>query len=136
MAFTEAEKANIRFYMGWSGRFFNDFDTRLEQAISAIETRPETETIVRNKLTELDQLETELTGARTRLKAWKVGSILLPRTMEIAVLRSEGRRKVSSMAATLGAEVRQDVFSATVFRSFQTHRGLVRGARSNVLRQG
>ena len=104
MAFSEEQKASIRRYMGWSGRFFNDFDTQLENAISSIETRPETEALIVENLATLDQLQVEIVGARTRLKARAVGSIQLPRGDEIAILRSEGRRAVSDMAAPLPSE--------------------------------
>ncbi len=137
MALTDIQKANIRMYLGWSGRWHQS-DSRLEQAMSAIETEPEHERQLTNPdpapvgeeigvLTRLSDIDTKLNDAHGRLKALKVGSIDLPAHREIEMLRKEGRRYVGRMAAILGVEVRQDVYSSTKPRTFQGPFGLYGG---------
>jgi len=123
VALSETQRVSIRFYLGWSARF-HQFDSRLEQAMNAIDTLPETQTKIEAVLTDLDDISTKLRESYTRLKALKVGSINLPGTNEVGMLRSEGRRYVGQLAATLGVEVRQDVFGAARYRYFASHSGL------------
>lgn len=116
MALTEAQRADIRFYCGWSARF-RQFDSRLEQAMNALASTPETEARITNSITGdppgvlacLHAVDAELTAAHKRLKATKVGSIELNQG-EIASLRSEGRRHVTRLCAMLGIEQYADVF--------------------------
>lgn len=134
--FTSGQKANIRLYLGWSARF-HQFDSRLEQAMSAIDNEMDDSThdIIVAKLASLASIDTRLTDALGRIKALKVGSIDLPGAMELGLLRSEGRRFVGQLAATLGVEVRHDVFRGGGPRSFATHEGLIPGG-GNEMKQG
>ncbi len=123
MAFTEPEKVKIRFYLGWSARF-HQFDSSLEQAISAVEAEADTEAFVRDDLlVALDDVRTKLTDAHSRLKALKVGSIDLPKANEVMLLRAEGARHANSLAATMGVSVRHNIFGSSRYRSFATHGG-------------
>ena len=124
MALTEAQRVSIRFYLGWSARF-HQFDSRLEQAMNAIDSMPtlDTQTKIESLITDLDSLITKLKESYTRLKAMKLGSIVLPGQNEVALLRSEGRRNAEGLAAILGVEVRQNVFGAG-------------GVRNNLMPQG
>lgn len=92
--------------------------------MNAVDNLPDTQTKVEGELTELDAIQTALTDARGRLKAMKVGSIVLPGQNEVGTLRSEGRRRAGALAGILGVEIRQDVFSGGGTR------------RSNVVSQG
>jgi hypothetical protein len=133
-----AQKARVRFYLGWSARF-HQFDSRLEQAMSSLEASsiedPDTLGQITNLLTsdppgllaQLADVDARMAPAYVRLKAKKIASIELPEDGEIAMLRSEGRRYVGRLAALLGVEVRQDVFSGRLPRSFATARGLIPG---------
>lgn len=109
MALTETQKADIRLYLGWSARFFQ-FDSRLEQAMSALETRAEHEAQVVDLLGKLSTIDTEIDAARARFKADKVGSITL-RQNEAEQLRNEGRMFATRIASILGVEKRTDIFS-------------------------
>lgn len=110
--FTNTEKAKIRWYMGSSDRFIDLF-TALEHAMTRV--TPEAETLVRAAITKLDDInDVKLPDTYNRLKARKVGSINLATEVEISMLRSEARRIVSQMAATLGVAVGVDVFSGMV----------------------
>lgn len=113
MAFTEAQKVKIRYYLGWGDRF-RQSDSALEQAMLAVEQNSDTvDFIVDELIVDLEAITESLVDARKRLKAAKVGSITLPMANEIAMLRSEGRRLANSLASTLSVETRQDVFSGT-----------------------
>lgn len=133
MALTEAQRVSIRFYLGWSARF-HQTDSRLEQAMNAVDGLPDTQTQVESVLTDLGDVSDKLKDAYDRLKALKVGSIELPGKNEIALLRSEGRRHAGSLASILGVEVRHDVFG-TGKGYMATADGLV-GGRRNVMLQG
>lgn len=123
MALTAVNKADIRYFLGWSARFHQS-DSRLEQAMSALETEPEAETLVLAAVDSCKDIDTKLLDAHNRLKALKVGSIDLPGQLEVETLRREGRRHVSRIAATLGVEVRHDVFGSTKYRGFAGHGGI------------
>lgn len=123
MAFTATEKVKIRFYCGWSARF-HQFDSRLEQAISAVEVDTDTETFVRGIIADCDDTRTKLTAAHSRLKAMKVGSIGLSGPNELMMLRSEGRRHTGELCSVLGVERRHDVFGSSRYRYFASHTGL------------
>ena len=132
---TSAQKAKIRLFLGWSARF-HQYDSRLEQAMSAIEGESDDSThdLIVGFLASLDDIQTRLTSAYSRIKAMKVGSIDLPGAMEMGLLKAEGRRFVGQLAATLGVEVRHDVFGSGRFNSFAGFDGLSGGG--NEIKQG
>lgn len=133
MAYAEAQRVEIRFYLGWSARF-HQFDSRLEQAMNAVDTELDTQAKAEVILAALADVMAKLTDAHSRLKALKVGSIELPGKIEIAMLRAEGRRHAGALAALHGVEVRHDVFGSGRYRYFATSDGLVHG--SNLMLQG
>lgn len=135
-SWTTTEKARLRLYLGWSARF-HQFDSRLEQAFSAIESEPDdaTRDLIVAVMTSLDDVRTRIVDAYSRLKARVVGSITLPGAEEIAMLRSEGRRLVGQIAATLGVAVRHDIFKGAGPRSFAGFDGPYDGG-GNAIRQG
>jgi len=132
MALSATQKAQVRLYLGWSARFFQ-FDSRLEQAMSAVATEPEhelqiTDTLVNNGLlASVSDILTKLTDSHKRLKATKVGSIDLPGFGEIQALRMEGKRHVKTLGSILGVEVRNDIFSSARSTSFASHGGMSGG---------
>lgn len=108
MAFTEEQKANVRYYLGFQDQF-RDVNTTLESQLSG-GTSAEGETIVIAILASLADIDTRLSAAPDRLKAKKVGSIDLPGPDEIHMLRSEGRRYVGRLASIFGVAPKDDVF--------------------------
>jgi len=126
VALTASDKADVRFFLGWSARFHQS-DSRLEQAMSALDTEPEAEALVLAAIVSCKDIDTKLTDAHGRLKAMKVGSIDLPGDREIQTLRKEGRRHVGRIALTLGVEVRHDVFSSSRYRGFASFGGVSMG---------
>lgn len=129
MALTDAQKAAVRRALGWSARFHQS-DSRLEQAISAIETDAASELLITDTLANngilanVDDVQTKLRDAHARLKADKVGSILL-RKQELNQLRSEGDRWVRDLARLLGVETRNGgLFGGAHIGSFAGFGGL------------
>jgi len=123
MALTAQQKADIRRYLGWSARF-HQYDSRLEQAMSAIDTEPEhesqlTETLANHGiLANIADVLTKLRDAHGRLKASKVGSIDL-NDSELRQLRKEGDRWVADLSSVLGVEVRNGgIFGTRLPRAF------------------
>jgi hypothetical protein len=122
MALTETQRAAVRLYLGWSARF-HQFDSRLEQALDAVGSLPESAALITASISStppgllalLADLESRIRGAYGRLKAGKVGSIEL-NAGEIGQLRSEGRRLVGQLATLLGVEVGSDPFGPGVGR--------------------
>lgn len=132
MALTATQRADVRRYLGWSARF-HQFDSRLEQAMNALDTEPEhelqvTDTLANNGLlAALADIEQKLRDAHGRLRAMKVGSIDLTGFGEVQSLRMEGRRYAKTLASILGVEVRNDVFSSSRTMTFASHGGMMSG---------
>ena len=126
MALTADQKAKTRYYLGWSARF-HQFDSRLEQAMDALAVEPEAEALVIAALTALADIDTKLTDAHKRIKAQAVGSIVLNDKDEVSILRSEGRRWVGRICATLGVESRYDVFGGGKYTGFASFDGISGG---------
>ena len=131
MALTGTQKAQVRYYLGWSARYFQ-FDSRLEQAMDSIAGVADSEALVVAALATLADIDASLLDAHSRLKAKAVGSITLPGGQELALLRSEGRRFVGRIAATLGCEVRFDVFGGGTYTGFASFDGI--GGGGNYLK--
>lgn len=107
MAFTEAQRVEVRRYLGWPSRYFQ-VDTRLETGMNSVEMHAETKASVEATLAALAVVEAAVTAAYPRLRAKQVGSIALPGGGEIGMLRSEGRRLTHVLAGYFGVEVRPD----------------------------
>lgn len=103
----EAEKIDIRIALGWSERF-HEVDTRLERAMSALESAgADAEAKVRDLVSEIARLDTAIVAAEGRLKAAKVGSIEL-NAREIRELQRLRRMHCGRLASYLGVPVRHD----------------------------
>ena len=111
MALSDTQKAKIRLYLGYSGRFFQ-VDTVLEQAMEAVTGLPELQTEIETLLARLAALDTKLSDAEACLKVLKAGNVELDGHRQIATLRSQGRLMVGRLAAILGVGVRHNAFSA------------------------
>lgn len=108
--FTEAQRADVRKYLGWAGRYYQT-DSQLEQAMSAVSV--DTETRIVAELEVCAAIDTALAGMRTRFKAEEVGGIVLRGGAEMEDLRSQGRQAAGRIAAMLGVEIRHDAFSGS-----------------------
>lgn len=134
MGLTDAQKSAVRFRLGWSERFFQ-FDSRLEQAMSALDTKPEAVALVTNPLggsppgllAQIDDVDARIVDSFKRVRASKVANVELnPR--EVAQLRDLGRMYVKRLASLLGVEVREDCFSPSPTRGFAGWNGPYPGA--------
>lgn len=108
MPLTEANRVQIRMYLGWNGRWAQ-FDGALERAMSAVEASPETVDQVLFQITECQRLDESIRAAERRLKADAVGPITL-NADEIRDLRDRGAQEVGRLATLLGVEVRSNAF--------------------------
>jgi len=110
VALTGPQKAKCRQYLGWAFGF-NDRDSHLEQSFSGLETKPDEELLITDTLSNggilasIEDIDAKLVLAHKRLKASKVGDIVLNR-MEIKDLCKEGNRFVGRLSRMLGVEVR------------------------------
>lgn len=125
MALTDDQQFQIRLYMGWSERF-HQFDSELEMAIAALDTKPSATTGVLALITECQRIDTALVAAEKRLKASEMGPITL-NGAEINQLRDRGRQFVGRIASILGVEVRNDVFAGILPSDRATRSGMSGG---------
>jgi hypothetical protein len=123
--FTDDEKASIREYMGWSARF-QQTDTALERAMSAIEMQPADLAKARSHLAELVRIDAAVVACEARFKADQVGTIKLSQT-ELSRLRSRGAERVGRLATLFGVEVRDNPFSPDLPRWRGGHHGPLGG---------
>lgn len=126
MALSATNKADIRFFLGWSARFHQS-DSRLEMAMSAMDNDPEGSVLVLAEVEKCKDIDAKLLDAHGRLKALKVGSIDLPGNREIETLEEQGRLSVGRIAQSLGVEVRHDVFGSSRPTAFASSDGMVGG---------
>jgi hypothetical protein len=118
MAWTEADRATIRSYLGFPALFLQA-DPRLEAAMTAVQSeadggvRPDgsTETQIRGWLAQLAKVESRLEEIWDEAEALKVDELGVDPMRAMALLRAEGRRIVARIARALGTSPRHDVFS-------------------------
>jgi hypothetical protein len=111
-AFTPDERAQVRMYLGYSGRFLQT-DNELDRALDATDNKAADQTIVRAQLAECVRIDAALTAAEGRLKASKAGPIEL-NGAEIEQLRDRGRQAVARLARQLGVPARGDAFEGSL----------------------
>jgi hypothetical protein len=110
MALSAAERASVRYYLGWPSRFYQT-DSALEQAMAAVDNDPDAVALVQAQLTRCADVDTKLEGADTRQKLTRAEDITFAGPVEIAMLRQQGRQAVGRLAAVLGVAVRHDIYS-------------------------
>ncbi|HEY1697978.1 MAG TPA: hypothetical protein VGG39_37720 [Polyangiaceae bacterium] len=118
MAWTEADRATIRSYLGFPALFLQA-DPRLEAAMTAVlaiadnGTRPDnsTELQIRGWLAQLASIETRLESLWDEAEALKVDELGVDPMRAMVMLRAEGRRIVGRVARALGTSPRHDVFT-------------------------
>jgi hypothetical protein len=109
MAFVEADRVQIRLYVGASAIFASLWPA-LENAISASQSvadggsRPDssTETLVKSILTTLQQIDAARVNLLTKFHAVKVDELTVDAVRGTAALRQEGRILVGRLCSTLG----------------------------------
>jgi hypothetical protein len=108
VSFTPTQKSSIRFYLGYQDQF-RQINTSLESQLNDGGLSDTATTIVVGILASLAATDAELVNAHKRMKASKVGSIML-NEKELSMLRSEGRRFVRRLASVFGITPRNDVY--------------------------
>lgn len=120
MAFTEAERVEIRKYMG-AGSIYLQLFPKLENAITSVQSIADggsqadssTEDSIRSYLTKLAALETKLEALHCQAQVVQAGrdEVMLDVAKGIFLLRSEGRRMVGTIARSLACAPVWDFFS-------------------------
>jgi hypothetical protein len=118
MAWTEADRAILRSYLGFPALFLQA-DPRLELAMTSVlsladhGTRPDnsTELQIRGWLAQLATIEARLESLWDEAEALKVDELGVDPMRAMMLLRAEGRRLVGRIARALGTSPRYDVFS-------------------------
>jgi hypothetical protein len=127
MAWSEADRATLRHYLGFPA-LFHQAEPRLENAIRSVQseadggTRPDnsTEMQIRGWLAQLARVEARLEEVWDEAEALKVDELGIDPARALALLRSEGRRVVGNLARALGTVPRHDVFSCPDFNAHGT----------------
>jgi len=110
-AFTDAQKAAIRQYLGFS-ELFHDVDTRLESQMSEIGTRsPDAATRIVNNLTALAAIDTRLTSALDNLDLVRAEDVTFLGPAQLEAIRTHGRMLIGQIAITLEVQPRRDYYS-------------------------
>lgn len=109
MALTDAQKAQIRRYLGYPdvNRLLHH---QLEGALVAISAAGETE--ISGLLAQLATLDAQLQASWGRQKVKKAENVVLAGPDEICALRHEGRRLVGALATLLDVSVRASPFDS------------------------
>lgn len=117
MAFTSAEKAKIRYYLGYPGLTFRYENPRLESAISVVEGDADVLTIVQGLLTSIEGVftkiqEVALIGAG--VKALDKGDVeLYQDNQQTLGMKNIGRTYVNQLSITMGVVIANDVFGTS-----------------------
>jgi len=112
MAFTDAQKAKIRRYLGYPD-VFRYANTRLESAIEVIGGRAEVQTLVEADLTALDAIDAKLSSAASSQGGIKrVDDIEFYQGQVVSQIQSDGRRIVGRLSITFGVPIEGDYFGS------------------------
>ncbi len=119
MAWTETDRVQIRHYLGFADLFLQA-DPRLEQAITSVQARAEggtrpddaAERQLRGWLGQLARIEARFEEMWDEAEALEMSDLRVDPARGLALLRSEGRRIVGSLARALDTAPLHDVFSA------------------------
>lgn len=135
---SETEKAQIRLFLGWPSRYFQQFDG-LERAFSVAATpSPEHDdrlTVIRNALASLADCESKLEAIRgTTYQAAAVDGVVLQSATQRMLIIQDARRHRDRIAATLDVDVINDIWSGAGVTTFASPFG--RGPNGNYVRQG
>lgn len=119
MAFTEAQKVKIRFYLGFPD-VFRYANTRLESAIDVIGGRAETQTEVESVLARLVVIETAIESSlstaglkRAEDVEWYQGGAA---GTQIEGKRAEGKAYCSRLSIIFGIPLQGDAFGTGGYR--------------------
>jgi hypothetical protein len=115
MALSNADKSNLRYWLGYSARFYQT-DSNLEQAMNAVGSDDTVVGLLQSLVTRCVAIDAKLVDAegRQRYEAADQEAIVYRGYAELAALRSQGRMTVGRMAALLAVTPRHDAFAPCV----------------------
>jgi len=119
VALSDAQKASIRRYLGYSD-ISRGSPTPLESALDALSS--EAETLVGDILTKLASIETQLEAAWSQASVSRVEDVWFAGASGVQHLRQEARRLVRDLGNILGVPPRGTPFSSGS-QSGPTYRG-------------
>ncbi len=122
MSLTNAQKVSIRYWLGYSGRYFQT-DTVLEQAMAAIDDA-DLEAQIATVLSSLTTIDAGRTDARASGGLKQADEVVFQdgNNSSLRSLIEEGSMLVGRLATMLGVPVRRNAFST----STGPHCGLMR----------
>lgn len=110
MALSEAQKAQVRLYLGFDRGY--DLHPALESRFQPGALTSDEESLIGTTLTNLAAIDTKLqTAALTRLDASRVEDIELLGPAQLDALRAHGRMLVGRLGAIFAVEPLRDVFA-------------------------
>lgn len=112
MAFMDAQKAQIRRYLGFPD-VFRYANTRLESAMDVVGGRAEVQAQVETDLAAIAAVESKLTEALTSAGIKKVDEVEFFEAGQRKALRDEGRRMCGRLSITMGVPLAADAFGDT-----------------------
>jgi|SRR5579859_6660285 len=111
MPFSDAEKAAIRQYLGFS-ELFHDLDPRLEGQMNDLGSRaPDAVTRVQANLTALANIDTRLAGALDNLDLTKAEDIEFLGPKQLEAIRDQGRMLIQQIAITFELKPKRDYYA-------------------------
>jgi len=118
MAFSEAERVQVRRYLGCS-RLYLQSDPRLESVMTSVQAAADggsapdgsTEDLLRQTLADLAELKVRMKDLWAQAQALDADGLKIDVARAMAVLRSEGRLLVGVIADQLEVAPRRDVFA-------------------------
>ncbi len=112
MAFTDAQKAKIRRYLGYPD-VFRYANTRLESAIDVVGGRAEVQALVEADLAALDTIDAKLSSVASSQGGLKrIDDIEFYEGQAVSQIRSDGRRMAGRLSITFGVPIEGDVFGS------------------------
>lgn len=113
MALTNAQKVSIRYWLGYSGRFFQT-DSVLEQAMSSVDDA-DFEAQIATVLSSLSTIDGQCTTARANAGLKQVDEVVFQdgNNSSLRGLLEEGSMMVGRLAAMLAVPVRHNPFSTS-----------------------
>ncbi len=119
MAFSEAEKVQIRRYLGGT-LLYIDQNPRLESAISTVETLTATEDYIRDDLlVQLAAIDVDLTSQHNKFIALSADEVKVDAVRAMYALRDEGWRVVGLLADAFGLSPFRNVYEGKTARPGQ-----------------
>ncbi len=115
MAFSDAQKAQIRRYLGFPD-VFRYANTRLESAMDVVGGRPEVQSQVESDLAAITQIESDLLSALPSAGIKKVDEVEFFERGQQQALRQEGRRLCGRLSTTMGVPLVGDAFGTEGYR--------------------